>query len=267
MICESYRHGGTYVSSRCGLEKRQVWRNIKARRLVAFSGGSLSGFRRVSGIRQLGRIPEQSLHLWTIYLTVLFTRAFRQFPARLVWPETEMVPGLSAFFPGSVHSLDTRPVPRDLLLLPRRVLQIVLGRSSGVRGERAPQELSGGTNFSPHSAEFSSLLSEALVRRLGLSGLRRSKVVLFSARIWDRDRKPRSRRECRASWRICIRVSCIPAPNRGYIRPHLESPCTAQALRLRELPERGTQEMGLGKPILGWLFRHLHPPLFGRHLA
>ena len=49
-------------------------------------------------------------------------------------------------------------------------------------------------------AEFSSLLSEALVRCLGLSGLRRVEVVLFSGWIWDRDWKPRSGRECRASW-------------------------------------------------------------------
>ena len=40
--CESLRHGGTCVSSRYSLEKRQVWPNIAARRLVAFSGGNLS---------------------------------------------------------------------------------------------------------------------------------------------------------------------------------------------------------------------------------
>src|SRR6266568_6791023 len=112
------------VSSRYCLEKWQVWPNIAARRLVAFSDGSLPRLRRVSGLCQLGGVSEQPLHLWSIYLTVLFTRAFRQLPARLVWPETEMVPELSALFSGSAHSLDTRPVPRDLLLLPRRVLQI-----------------------------------------------------------------------------------------------------------------------------------------------
>ena len=140
-VCESLRRGGTCVSSRYRLERRQVWPNIAARRLVAFSDGSLPGFRRVSGLCQLGGVPEQPLHLWSVYLTVLFPRAFRQLPARLVWPETEMVSELSALFSGAVHSLDSRSVPRDLLLLPRRVLQIVLGRSSGVRGERAPQKL------------------------------------------------------------------------------------------------------------------------------
>src|SRR6266567_1115934 len=126
-VCESLRHGGTCVSSRSSLERRQVWANIAARRLVAFSDGNSPGFRRVSGLCQLGGVPEQLLHLWSIYLAVLFTRALRQLPARLVWPETGMVSELSALFSGPAHSLDSWPVPRDLLLLSRRVLQIVLG--------------------------------------------------------------------------------------------------------------------------------------------
>ena len=92
-------------------------------------------------------------------------------------------------------------------------------------------------------------------------------VVLFPGGIWDRDWKPRSGRECRASWRIYIRVSCVPAPDRRDIRPDLGSPCTAQALQLRELPERGAQEVGLGEPSLGCVFRYLRPPLFDGHLA
>ena len=53
----------------------------------------------------------------------------------------------------------------------------------------------------------------------------------------------------------------------GDIRPHLGSPCAAQTLRLRELPERGAQEVGLGEPALGGVFRYLCPPLFDGHLA
>src|ERR1700728_2934881 len=133
------RRGGPCVSSRRSLERRQVWPNIAARRLVAFSDGSPLGLRRVSRLCQLGGVPEQPLHLWSVYLTVLFTRAFRQLPTRIVWPETEMVSKLSALFSGVSHSLDSRSVPCDLLLLPRRILQIVLGRSSRVRGKRAPE--------------------------------------------------------------------------------------------------------------------------------
>src|SRR5580658_1037377 len=62
-VYEPLRHGGTCVSSRCGLEKRQVWPNIAARRLVAFPDCGLSRLRRVSGLCQLGGVPEQPLHL------------------------------------------------------------------------------------------------------------------------------------------------------------------------------------------------------------
>src|SRR5271154_6374597 len=107
-----------------------------------------------------------------------------------------MVSELPALFSGAIHSLDPRPVSRDLLLLSRCVLQIFLGRSSGVRGERTTQELSRRTKLSADHAEFSSLLSAALVRCLGLSGLRRVQVVLFPGWIRCRDWKPRIGGEC-----------------------------------------------------------------------
>src|SRR5579863_2058663 len=266
-ICESLRQGGTCVGSRHRVERRQVRSNIAARRLVAFPCGNFHGFRCISDLCQLGSIPEQPLHIWPLHLAVLFTRTLRQLPACLVWAETELVPKFPALLSGPAGSLDTRPVPPDLLLLPRGVLQVVLGRSSGVRGERAPQELSGGTNLSAHYAELSPLLSEVFVHCLGLSGLRRRKGVLFSGGRRNRDRKPGSGSECRASGRICIWVSRVPAHDRRDLRPNLGSPGTAQDLQLREPPECWPQEVGLGEPALGCVFRYLCPPMFNGHLA
>ncbi len=53
----------------------------------------------------------------------------------------------------------------------------------------------------------------------------------------------------------------------GTFDQHLGTPCAAQALRLRELPERKTQEVGMGKPVLGGVFRYLRPPLLDGDLA
>src|SRR5258708_5010002 len=220
-VCDSLPHGGACVSSPHRLERRQIRPNIAARRLVAFSSPKFSGVRRISYLCPLGGISEQPLHVRSLYLAVLFTRTFRQLPARLVWPEAELVPEFPALLSRTAGSLGTRPVPLDLLLLPRGVLQIVLGRSSSLRGERAPQELSGGTNLSPHYAEFSPLLPEVLVHCLGLPGLRRFKIVLFSGGLWNRDWKPGSGCECRASGGICICVSRFPAHDRRDIRPNL----------------------------------------------
>ena len=71
--------------------------------------------------------------------------AIRRMPVR---PEAVLVSELSAVLSGAAHSLDTRPVPLHLLLLSRRVLQVVLGRSAGVRRGRAAQDLSRRTQLS-----------------------------------------------------------------------------------------------------------------------
>ena len=55
---------------------------------------------------------------------------------RQVRTEAAMVSELSALFSGAPHSMDPGPLPADVLLLSRRILQIVLGRSSRVRGKR-----------------------------------------------------------------------------------------------------------------------------------
>src|SRR6516225_4788384 len=104
--------------------------------MVAFSHRGLSWLWRISRLRELGRFPEQPLHLRSLYLAVLLARAVWQFPARHVWPQTKMVSRLSALFSSSADPLDTRLVPAHVLLLPRRVLQVVLGGSSSLRGER-----------------------------------------------------------------------------------------------------------------------------------
>ncbi len=101
----------------------------------------------------------------------LFSRNLRQFPARPVRSEAGMVSEFSALLSGASHSMDPGPLPADVLLLPRRILQVVLGRSSGVCGKRAAQELSRRTKLSADSAEFPSLLSTALLPGVGLSGL------------------------------------------------------------------------------------------------
>ncbi len=108
---------------------------------------------------------------------------FGQLAARSVRPEAAMVSELSSVLSGAAHSLDTRPFPADVLLLPRHLLQIVLGGSSGVRGERATQEVSRRTKLSADSAELPSLFSAALLPGVGLSGVRRVDSLSISRTV------------------------------------------------------------------------------------
>ena len=101
----------------------------------------------------------------------------------------------------------------------------------------------------------------------GFLVVRRREVLPFSRRLRNRHRKPRSGCECRAAGRLRLRLSRLPAPGRRNVRPNLGTPGPAQALRLRELSERGTQEVGVGESVLGGIFRYLRPSLLDGHLA
>src|SRR6185503_2681094 len=133
----------------------------------------LSRIRRVSGVRHVGGLSERLLYLRSLHLPFLLTRDLRQLPTRVVGWETALVSKLSPFFAGAANSLDTRRLPPYLLLLPRCLLQVILGRSTSVCRGRAAQDIFGRTKFSADPAEFPSQLFTALLPRLGLPRVRR----------------------------------------------------------------------------------------------
>ena len=61
--------------------------------------------------------------------------------ARLVRSAAGVVAGAAAVFAGAADSSVSRPLPFHLLLLPRRLLQGVLGGSAELRGRRAAEGL------------------------------------------------------------------------------------------------------------------------------
>ena len=85
--------------------------------------------------------------------------------AQLVRPEARGVAGVAAVFAGAADPADPGALPADLLLLPRRVLQGVLGRSAVVHGRRAALELLGRELVSAHPAERPSLHAVPVGRR------------------------------------------------------------------------------------------------------
>src|SRR5690242_15143636 len=93
----------------------------------------------ICGVRHVGGISERALHIWTVLVAVLFAsalcvaRGYRWSRARVVRRQAGLDPGLPAVFSGAVDPSIPRSLPVHLLLLPRRLLQIVLGGPAGVR--------------------------------------------------------------------------------------------------------------------------------------
>src|SRR4029077_2641801 len=95
-----------------------------------------------------------------------------------VRPEAFLVPDFPAVFSGAALSLDPRSRPFHLLLLPRRLLQALWGRSSRLLCWRAPQVISWRAQLPSDHAELSPLLSAPLLPGVGSPGLRRRESVL-----------------------------------------------------------------------------------------
>src|SRR5687767_9435109 len=96
-------------------------------------GAAVSGGARTFNIRRLlhlGGFPRAALPLWAVSLAFLFSGTFWIVAAQLVRWQTRLVAWLVDLFSGFVDSLGAGRISPHLLLLPRRVLQSVLGRSA-----------------------------------------------------------------------------------------------------------------------------------------
>src|ERR1051326_14523 len=235
--------------------------------MVAVALTGLPGVRHVPGIRQLGRLAGEILYIRAVSFAILFAGTFRRLSSRLVRPQALVVPELSAVLAGATHPVDTRPLPPDLLLLSRRILHIVLGRSAGVRGGRAAQKLSRRTELAAHPAKFPPLFSPAVLFGLVRFGLRRHQRVLVPGWLRHRRGKHRAVGERDSAGWLRFWLPCVPAPDWRDLRSDLGSSGPPQAVQLRDLPERKPQEMGMGKSVLGGLRRYLRPPVLDGNLA
>src|SRR5678809_704732 len=90
--------------------------------------------RRLRRLRDMGRIPERSLHIRTIPVAVLLAGDLRRSANGVVRREARMVAFAAPVLAGADHSAVPGSVSFYLLLLSRRVLQGVLGGSAELRG-------------------------------------------------------------------------------------------------------------------------------------
>src|SRR5439155_7681785 len=85
-------------------------------------------------------------------------RAVRRSVAQLVRSEAGLVADVDTVFARVPDSLGARGIPVGLLLLPRRLLQIVLGRSAFLHRKRTAQIISRREFIPAHPAERSPIL-------------------------------------------------------------------------------------------------------------
>src|SRR5262249_45663097 len=115
--------------------------------MVAHAAAGLYRSWGVCGLHDLGRFPREELLLGTVSFAVLLAGTFRGIAARLVRADALVVAGVAAVFAGALDPSVSRPVPADVLLLPRGLLQGILGGPSLMRGRGAAKILSGRAPF------------------------------------------------------------------------------------------------------------------------
>src|SRR6185503_18400013 len=110
-----------------------VRRNHAARRVVGAATRRLRHPLIIRRLRHLGCVAGRSLHLRAVPVALLLAGAVRQLTACLVRTQARVVAALAGVLPRPPDLAVPGTVQADLLLLPRRLLQGVLGRSAGLR--------------------------------------------------------------------------------------------------------------------------------------
>src|ERR1700693_5055692 len=134
----------------------------------AFCFHNLFDLGRISGSALLPRSKRRRLPF-----AVLFARDFRQLATRNLRREAWLVAIVAFILARSSGSMGPGRLPPYVLLLPWRLLQSVLGRSSCVHCRRTTKRISGRNLVSADHAEHSPLLPLYRVAVYPRSGARR----------------------------------------------------------------------------------------------
>src|SRR6187399_2534017 len=168
-------------------ETPRLRRDDAARRLVAAAAGHVPGALDLRGLRHLGGLPGRALPLRAVPLALLLARAVRRLAARALRAQASLVAVRDPLLGRAADPVGAGRLPLHLLLLPRRLLQVVLGRSAGLHGRRAAQALPGRAQPAADPAERASLLPVSRAAVHLRAGLGRLEGLLVRRRSQRRD--------------------------------------------------------------------------------
>src|SRR5262245_58085601 len=240
--------------------------------MVAAATRRLHHPQRLRRLRYVGRVPKRALHVRPVSLALLFTGDLRRLAPRLVRSEALVVAGVRAVFAGADHPAVSGAIPVHLLLLPRRLLQGVLGGPVELRRRRAAQQLPRRAVLPAHSPKRSPVLPLHRGAVPVLPVARRMEGTLVQRRrgrneVRHRCRDARVGAEHDAARLLHARLSLDATRRRRIPRQSVEASRAQSSLRLLELPESLAHEVGVDEPLRRRLRGCVRSPVLDGDLA
>src|SRR6266478_2010288 len=244
-----------------------IWRNDARRHLVVATAARLSWIIGLYRLFHLGGVSGQELLCWQLHLAILFARTFRRFATQLVWTETWLVAVLAHLLSRAVSSLGTRRISPDVLLLSRRILQGVLGRSASVHSGRTSQKLLGRAVVPADHAERAPLFSLSGAFFSDRAVDRRLERAVVSRWIWNWSGHDRARNKRCFARRLHVWLSLAKTSCRRFIGSIFEIANMLSRLHVRDLFQSPPHALGEAEFVLGRFRRSLRAPLCNGDLA
>ena len=248
------------------LTAAEIRGNHSSRPLVGAAARWCSSRSRRSSSTRRGRRSRATTTTTGPYLSPFYSpELFGDSPHAWFGPKPAWWPGALPFSPALLILLGAGRLPLHLLLLPRRLLQGVLGRPAVVRRRRAAQDVSGRAIVSAHPAEHPPLLP--LPRACSSSCIL---TVDAMKAFWFTDPRPAPTHfgigvgtlRADASTRSCSAATpsaatrCATSSAAASTRSRRRR-CAASCYSCVSLPEPPAHALGVVQPVLGRLRRPL----------
>ena len=221
----------------------------------------------------VGCVSRCALFCRQLHFAVLFAGDFWRFTAQLVWCQAGMVAELAYVFASVVGALGARRLSAHLLLLSRRLLQSVLGRSASMHRGRTPKDISRRAFVSSHHAKRTPLFSLSRVHlsrhphNRCLEGALVCRCDQREKFIWYRHRYDCARHQCCPARWLYLWLSFPAAFGRGISRSVFKITKLLPRLRMRELFQSPSHALGMAQFVLGRLRGSLRAILLDGRLA